>query len=126
LSALIKYRPFLAVRLLLLLVVLVASSAFARDFDVRHFDVVVYGGSPAGVMAAVAAARAGARTVVIEPTRWIGGMVAGGLSSSDVGNTATIGGLALEFFDRCGQHYPGQEKWYGEPHVYQEVFAEML
>ena len=52
-------------------------------------DLVVYGGTPAGIIAAVAAAREGASVVLIEPTRWIGGMVAGGLSKSDVGKQET-------------------------------------
>jgi hypothetical protein len=89
-------------------------------------EVVIYGASPAGIMAAVAASREGAAVVLIEPSRWVGGLVAGGLSKTDVGNAATIGGLAREFFERCGKEYPGQPIWYAEPHVYQRVFAEML
>jgi len=89
-------------------------------------DVLVYGATPSGIMAAVAAAREKCAVTVIEPTRWIGGMTAGGLSSSDTGNIDTIGGLALEFFNRCGASYDGKEKFHCEPHVYQKVFAEML
>ena len=92
----------------------------------READVVIYGGSPAGLIAAVAAAREKASVVVVEPTKHLGGMVTGGLTSTDVGNPATIGGLALEFFDRCGKYYPTLPKWYGEPHIYQEVFATMV
>ena len=61
-------------------------------------DLVIYGGTPAGMAAGVVAAREGASVVIIEPTRWIGGMVTGGLSRSDVGNEKTIGGFAREFF----------------------------
>lgn len=102
------------------------SVLFLACASSQAHDVVIYGGTPAGIMAAVAASREGASVVILEPSRWLGGMVAGGLSSSDLGNPDCIGGLALEFFDRCGQHYPGQPKWYCEPHVYQQVFAEML
>lgn len=38
-------------------------------------DLIVYGGTPAGVIVAVAASREGASVIMIEPTRWIGGMV---------------------------------------------------
>ena len=42
-------------------------------------DVCVYGGTASGVMAAVAAAREGCRVVIVEPSRWLGGMTGGGL-----------------------------------------------
>src|ERR1700712_3493727 len=89
-------------------------------------EVIVYGATPAGITAAVAAAREKLSVTLFEPTRWIGGMTAGGLSSSDTGNVETIGGLSQEFFTRCGAHYDGKEKYHCEPHVYQQVFAEML
>src|SRR5712671_3047874 len=72
------------------------------------FDVVVYGGTPGGIVAAVAAAREGASVVVIEPTRWIGGMVTGGLAKSDIGRQETIGGCAREFFTRAAARYEGK------------------
>lgn len=89
-------------------------------------DIVVYGGTPAGIIAAVAAAREGASVTVIEPTRWIGGMVAGGLSSTDVGRQETIGGYTREFFTRAAARYGGRFLWYAEPHVNRETFEEML
>ena len=45
----------------------------------RSFDVVVYGGTAGGVIAAVAAAREGLNTALLEPTVHVGGMVSGGL-----------------------------------------------
>ena len=71
----------------------------------QAFDVVVYGATPGGITAAVAAARQRASVVLIEPSRHIGGMVSGGLSATDYGNSAYIGGLALEFFDRAAAKY---------------------
>ncbi len=102
----------------------VASSIASAEAD--SSDVLVYGATPAGIMAAIAAAREKCSVTLLEPTRWIGGMTAGGLSSSDTGNPDTIGGLSLEFFNRCGVSYDGKEKFHCEPHVYQKVFAEML
>jgi threonine dehydrogenase-like Zn-dependent dehydrogenase len=52
------------------------------------FDVVVYGATPGGITAAVAAARQRASVVLIEPSRLIGDMVSGGLSATDYGNPA--------------------------------------
>jgi len=57
-------------------------------------DVCVYGGTAAGVMAAVAAAREGCRVVVVEPSRWLGGMTGGGLCHIDWGRPGAVGGTA--------------------------------
>lgn len=89
-------------------------------------DVVVYGATPAGIASAVAARRDGAGVALVEPSRWIGGMVAGGLSSTDTGNRKTIGGLAMEFFDRCEKRYGADLKFDCEPKGYMAVFREML
>lgn len=89
-------------------------------------DLCIYGGTPSGIIAAVAASREGASVVLIEPTRWIGGMVTGGLSKSDIGKPETIGGYTREFFTRAAARYDGKFLWYAEPHVNMETFEEML
>ncbi|MDZ4289442.1 MAG: FAD-dependent oxidoreductase, partial [Prosthecobacter sp.] len=89
-------------------------------------DVVIYGGTPAGLAAAIAAAREGASVVVIEPTHWIGGMVTGGLTHTDKGKEETIGGLPREFFTRAAASKPGTELWYAEPQTNMATFKTML
>ncbi|MCX7008237.1 MAG: FAD-dependent oxidoreductase [Kiritimatiellaeota bacterium] len=89
-------------------------------------DVCVYGATPAGIVAAVAAAREGASVVVIEPTKWIGGMVAGGLARTDFGRQETIGGLTREFFSRSAVRSDKKFMWYAEPHANMETFEAML
>ncbi len=96
----------------------------------RRFDVVVYGGTAGGVIAAVSAAREGLDTALVEPGRHLGGMVSGGLGWTDYGKKEVIGGYALEFYLRVGRHYQlgmyGQEiGWLHEPHVAEEIFREM-
>lgn len=96
----------------------------------ERYDLVVYGGTAAGVITAVSAAREGCRTVLLEPLAHLGGMVSGGLSATDYGRKEVIGGYSLEFFRRLGSHYQmrrfGQDvAWYFEPHVAEEVFREM-
>jgi len=97
------------------------QAALARDWDV-----VIYGGTPSGIIAGVAAAREGAAVVIVEPTRWIGGMITGGLASTDIGREATIGGMTREFFTRAAQRYDGKFLWYAEPHANMETFEAML
>lgn len=102
---------------------LIAISSTAAAAEV---DLVIYGGTPAGLCAGIAAARAGASVVVIEPTKWIGGMVTGGLSHTDVGKEQTIGGIAREFFTRAAAAKPDAPMWYAEPHVNMATFRAML
>jgi len=66
-------------------------------------DVAVYGGTPAGVAAAVQAARLGRQVVLLSFNRHVGGMTSGGLTATDVGEQASIGGFANEFYSRVGK-----------------------
>lgn len=91
-------------------------------------DVLVYGATGAGVIAAVAAAEAGATVRVIDPSRHVGGMVSGGLSWTDVGKAEVIGGLTGRFYELVAKHYgvglfevPGPE-----PHVAERLLTGML
>jgi hypothetical protein len=91
-------------------------------------DVVVYGATGAGVMAAVAARAAGADTVLVERGAHVGGMVSGGLSWTDVGDSRTIGGLARRFYQLVADHY-GVPLWGvkgPEPHVAESLLTGML
>jgi len=97
----------------------------------RNFDVVVYGGTAGGVIAAVSAARQGLKTALIEPTAHLGGMVSGGLGWTDYGKKEVIGGYALEFYWRVGMHYQmarygNDVAWLHEPHVAETIFRDML
>jgi hypothetical protein len=106
---------------LLSLLLLSATTAFAEDYDI-----IVYGATPGGISAALAASREGASVLVIEPTKWIGGMVTGGLASTDVGNEKVIGGIAREFFTRAAESKAGTPLWYAEPQVNMATFQAML
>jgi NADPH-dependent 2,4-dienoyl-CoA reductase/sulfur reductase-like enzyme len=70
-------------------------------FAAEHADIVVYGGTPSGVMAAVAAARHGHSVALIDINAHVGGVVSGGLTGTDIGDRRTVGGLAAEFFKRA-------------------------
>lgn len=90
------------------------------------FDVVVYGGTAAGTIAAIAAAEDGAAVVLIEPGAHIGGMVSGGLGRTDIGRHEVIGAMARQYFTRVGAHYGRALEWYVEPYVAERIFRQWL
>ena len=91
---------------------------------------VVFGSTPGGVAAAVAAARSGAAGVVLaDPSPRVGGMCSGGLGNTDVGLSYAIGGVAADFFRAVGAAYgrPANESVFAfEPHVAEQAFLSML
>ena len=110
---------------------LLFMAVLAAPAAVRNFDVVVYGGTAGGVIAAVAAAREGLKTALLEPGGHLGGMVSGGLGWTDYGKKEVIGGYALEFYYRVGRHYQmplyGHDlAWVHEPHVAEDIFRSMV
>ncbi|MGI8929367.1 MAG: FAD-dependent oxidoreductase [Candidatus Limnocylindrales bacterium] len=90
-------------------------------------DIVVYGATPSGVMAAVSASRPGVDVVLIEPTGHAGGMMSNGLTATDYGHTAMLGGRTKEFFDRT---QAAEGSLYGryrfQPSTAERVFDQML
>ncbi len=112
----------------LLVLELSLQIAFASDQPGSNaqFDVVVFGATPAGVVAAIAAAKEGARACVIESSEHIGGMLTSGLGRTDSGNPHFVGGMSREFFRRIGEHYHEDIYWAFEPHVASEVFTQWL
>ncbi len=123
------------------LFLLLAGASFAAASP----DVVIYGGTSAGITAAVQTARMGKSVVLIEPGRHLGGLTSGGLGMTDSGDNRAIGGMAREFYQRLKAHYSQdaawrQEKreayayyresqdaiWRFEPHVAEKILREML
>ena len=131
---------------------LILLLALLRPVVAEVFDVVVYGGTSAGVIAAVQAKRMGRSVVLVSPYKRLGGLSSGGLGFTDTGNKAVIGGLAREFYHRVFLHYDKSEAWrwqkkseYGnkgqgtpavdgaqrtmwifEPHVAEQIFEELV
>ena len=79
--------------------------------DVESYDVVVYGGTSAGIVAGMQALKMGKSVVVIEPTNREGGLTTGGLGQTDIGNKQVIGGLSREFYARIRRHYDDPAAW---------------
>lgn len=127
-----EWLPALAVALTLTL------PFTARADETAKADVVVYAGTPAGITAAIAAAREGRTVSLVELNSRVGGVISGGLTNTDIGLRWTVGGLADEFLNRVVGYY--KEK-YGEsseeykacknfrkyePRIAQMVFEQML
>ena len=134
-------RPLSAVFSLLLTTTMSSPSIGAPV----EADVIIYGGTSAGVTAAVQTARMGKSVVLISPQRRLGGLTTNGLGATDSGNKAVIGGMAREFYQRVKKHYNDPAAWTlvdrdkypdyraaddaiwrFEPHVAEEVFEAML
>src|SRR3954463_16224495 len=93
---------------LLALTAPLASAAPAPD----RVDVLVYGGTSAGVAAAVEVARAGKSVLLVEPGKHLGGLTSGGLGWTDLGNPNVVGGISREFYHRLWQHYQQDAAWH--------------
>ncbi len=125
--------------------IIAAGFLNAAQSDDQIYDVVVYGGTSAGVMAAVQTARMGKSVVIVAPEKHLGGLSASGLGWTDSGRKEVIGGLAREFYQRIKQHYdrpeswrqqrpedysryqPGSDTmWVFEPHVAEQVFEQFI
>lgn len=103
-----------------------------------NYDVIVYGATPAGIAAAVNAAREGASVILCEETGHVGGLTSSGLSNTDFHSFEALGGTWLEFMDRVEQYYldiygPNSQQvkdcWRGafyEPKVAKKVFMDMI
>ncbi len=91
--------------LALVLLLSFRSAGAAPIESAPDYDIVVFGGTSAGVAAAVAAGRGGASVLLVESSYLIGGLTTGGLTKTDIGKPATIGGLASEFYARVLAHY---------------------
>lgn len=81
----------------------------SRSIPLRDdWQVIVVGGGPGGIIAALAAARCGARTLLVEQYGFLGGMATAGLMTSFNGfrnehapnHVQTVRGLAQELVDR--------------------------
>lgn len=77
----------------------------------QTFDVVVYGGTAGGVVAAVQVARMGKTVAIVEPTAYLGGLTTNGLGATDIGHKEAIGGIAREFYRQIRQYYDRPEAW---------------
>jgi hypothetical protein len=89
-------------------------------------DVLVYGGTSAGVIAAYTAKRYGKSVLLVEPGRHLGGLSSGGLGYTDIGNKYAVSGLGLDFYRRLGTYYGRFEAWLFEPRAAEQIFESYI
>ncbi|WP_080038488.1 FAD-dependent oxidoreductase [[Actinomadura] parvosata] len=96
---------------------------------VEQHDVVIYGATLAGIMAALRLRLRGLSSLILEPTGHVGGIVAGGLVKSDPPNVIeALAGLTRDrFFGGIGHEYGAAEPRYRfEPKVAERVALRLL
>jgi hypothetical protein len=135
-------------RIVCVILVAILSLAILQSVPAQDsYDVVVYGGTAGGVVAAIQVRRMGKTAVLIEPGRHVGGLTSGGLGATDIGNKAAIGGISREFYRRVKKYYDepaawkqqqreeyrsGRQSadeetmWTFEPHVAERILGAML
>lgn len=83
----------------------------AAELDSSSADIVVYGGTASGVVAAVQSARMGKSVILVEPGKHIGGMTSGGLGATDFKVADAVGGMSREFYQRVKAYYANPKVW---------------
>ncbi len=98
--------------MLCLLISLLSFNGCAKK-DANHYDadIIIYGGTPAAIVAAVQAKKMGKHVIVVSPDKHLGGLSSGGLGFTDTGNKEVIGGLAREFYHGIFEHYQKDDSW---------------
>ena len=112
-----------------------AGQARAQGGD---YDVVIVGGTPAGITAAISAAREGCNCVILERDAHIGGLPANGLGATDIATRGATTGLFAEFVRLNREHYANtygedspqvkacSDGYHFEPNVAEKTFWKML
>ena len=109
-----------------------------QDRSSKQYDLIIVGGTPGGIMAAIAAAKLGKKSLILERTAHIGGLPANGLGATDLATRGATTGLFTDFVGRVKAYYvkkygansaqvkASQEGYHFEPSVAEKVFEQML
>ena len=118
-----------------LLFSVITLSAFTQT---KNFDLVIVGGTPGGIMTAIAASREGKTSVILERTQHIGGLPVNGLGATDIATKGATTGLFKEFVDSILTYYITKygadskqvrdcsQGYHFEPKVAAQIFQKML
>lgn len=133
-----KIQKALWMVMLLIIILPMGNNKAKAQAAADNYDLVIVGGTPSGIMAAIAAARMGKRSLILERTSHVGGLVANGLGATDIITRGATGGLFLEFVNRVKAHYVNtygaqsqqvkdcSQGYHFEPSVGEKVLLDML
>jgi hypothetical protein len=129
----------LKIKALLLISIVFCTVVKAQPgVDSKKYDLVIVGGTPAGVMAAISSARLGKTSLILERTSHVGGLPANGLGATDIATRGATTGLFTEFVDRVKKYYTDKygvsseqvkacsDGYHFEPSVAEMIFGQML
>jgi len=105
---------------------LLLSACQSEKTSEPDYDIVIYGATSAGAMAAYSAKMMGKSVLLLESSTHIGGLTSGGLGYTDIGNKYAITGLARDFYRKVGEEYDEFESWIFEPKVASAVYDDYL
>ena len=106
--------------------------------NIKKYDLVIVGGTPAGIMAAISSARLGKTSLILERTSHVGGLPANGLGATDIATRGATTGLFTEFVERVKKYYTKKygasseqvkacsDGYHFEPSVAEMIFGQML
>jgi hypothetical protein len=106
------------IRGLLVAIVLLTGNRLSAQ---KRWDVCVYGETPAGITAAIQAAKMNKQVLLISNTTHLGGVATSGLTATDLNNFRSAGGLTREFYQRLYTYYNDSSAWRSES---RDVFFE--
>lgn len=98
-----KFTSILALFLFLTL------NSFSQNKN--NYDIIIYGGTSAGIASAIQSSRMGKSVAIIEPSSRLGGLSTGGLGQTDIGNKHVIGGISREFYRNIKTYYQDDMNW---------------
>lgn len=105
---------------------LIAFLIFYGIIHAKPYDLIIYGGSSAGVIAGYTAKKRGLNVLLIAPEKHLGGLSSGGLGATDIGNKSAVTGVALDFYRRLGKLYSKLESWNFEPSKAEQIFNQYV
>jgi hypothetical protein len=89
----------------------IAAASQPAAAQPQRSDIVIYGCTSGGVVAAIEARRLGRSVTLVCREDYLGGMSTNGLGWSDTGNHRAIGGLSLDFYRKVKRHYDDPAAW---------------
>ena len=116
-------------------IILLVSSCRKKESDpntlsnhqVIEADVLIYGATASGIVAAIAVKKEGKSVTIVEPSRWVGGILGAGIKpQQDCPNINAVGGISRGLVDTLGFRKGITMNWQISPKDIREDFLSLL